>query len=120
MNQRIQCDDATVGGFTHYLSMHLSAGRHIDHQVTLDAGGTGQPVSLRQRLAARELLLGRAQRAQVGGSRIDTVLGEVTLHHEDLATSTQCPTATNRIYIDAKRARGLEEGRSDRESSALT
>jgi hypothetical protein len=120
MHHRIQRDDTRIGCLTYNLAMHLAAGGYIDHQVTLDAGGTGQPVSVGQGPPASELLFGGAQWTQVGGSRVDSMFGELAFHHQDLAPSAQCPTTTNRIHVNAERARRLKQGSSDRESSAFS
>ena len=76
-------------------------------------------MSGRQRSPARKLLLGGAEGGQIFGPGIDTVFGEVTFHHQDLASAAQCPATTDGIHVNAKRTRRLEEGGSDREAATL-
>jgi hypothetical protein len=95
MHHRVQRNHAAVGRFAHDLPMYLAARRHIHHQVALDARRAGKAVSGRQRPPPRKLLLGGAEGSQILRPRIDTVLGEVAFHHQDLAASAQCPAAAD-------------------------
>jgi hypothetical protein len=119
MNDGIQGNDPALGGFAHHLAMHLAARGYVDNQVAFDTGMAGQPVSGRQRFAAREILLRFGERARVGGARVDAVLGKVALHDENLAATAQSPPTTHRVNINAERTRRLEKRRSDRKSPAL-
>src|SRR3569833_1195077 len=120
MHHRIQRDDATLSRFTHHLPMHLAAGRHVHHEVSLNEGVAGQSVSRGQMLAPGELLLGCSECIYVRRARVDPMLWKVTFHDEDLTPSAQAPSATNRVDIAAEGTRRLKEGRPDRKSSALT
>ena len=76
-------------------------------------------MTARQGPATGVLLFGRAERSQIRGPGIDTVLGKVPFHDQHLAAAAQGPATANRIHVNAERARGLEQGSADREAASL-
>ena len=72
-----------------------------------------------QRSPARITALRGAQWGQILGTRVDPVLGEVALHDQNLAATTQSAAAAHRIHVNAERASRLQQRRPQRKSSAL-
>ena len=93
------------------LAVDLAVGRDVDDHVAAQVGGTRQPASLGEPLLAVVLGLALGRRGQVVGAGSDAVLGERAERRHDLAATAEAAPATDRVDVDAERARGVEDRR---------
>src|SRR5690606_12987883 len=103
----------------HHLRVDDRVLRHVDDEVALDGGGTGQPAAFRKAAHTLVALLLRAPGRDVVLRRDDLVLGEVAFLHNDLAAAAGRAPAAYRLHVDAELTRGVEHRRAFRKPPAL-
>ncbi len=109
-DDRIDLDRMRLGALADDLPMNLTFGRHVDDEIAANFCLAAEPAAGRKRSALRGIAgLDGSRRRRMIGTGTDGVLGEVAFCDVDLTAAANASPATNRIEIDAERARGLEQ-----------
>ena len=119
-DDRIDLDRMRLRALADDLPMNLAFGRHVDDEVAANSGLAAEPPAGGERSALRGVAgLDLCRRRHMIGAGTDGVLGEVALRDVDLTAAANATPATDRIEIDAERARGFEQARAFGELAAL-
>ncbi len=108
----IDLDRMRVGLLAHDLPVHLALGRHVDHELTLDARGAAETAARGKAPVGGVGVLDLAHGGEVRGSRDDRVLGMLALAHLHLAAPADAATAADGVDVDPEPPRRLEHGRA--------
>ena len=109
-DDRIDLDRMGLGALAHDLPVNLTFGRDVDDEIAAHPGLAAEPSAGRKRAALRGVAgLDRSPWRHMIGARMNGVLGEIALRDVDLTAATNTSPATDRVEIDAERARGFQE-----------
>jgi len=108
-DDRIDLDRMRFRTLANDLPVDLALGGHINDQIAANPGLASKPSTGRKRPALRGVpSLDVSRGRHMVGGRMNRVLGEIALRDVDLTAATNAASATDRIEIDAERARGFE------------
>ena len=109
-DDRIDLDRMRLGALAHDLPVNLTFGRDVDDKIAAHPGLAAEPPAGRKGPALRGVAsLDLSRWRHMIGARMNGVLGEIALRDVDLTAPTNAAPATDRIEIDAERARGFQE-----------
>ena len=117
-DDRIDGDRARVGFLAHDLPVHLALGRHVDHRVVCDEGGTAEATALGEAAVGGVRQLGRGRRGQCRCRAGDPVLRVLALRDGHLAAPADPSTPADRVEVDSEPARRVEDRRAACEPAA--
>ena len=109
-DDRIDLDGMRLGALAHDLPVDLAFGRHVDDKIAAHPRLAAEPPAGRKGPALRGIArLDRSRWCHMIGARMNGVFGEIALCDVDLTAPANASTATDRVEIDAERARGFQE-----------
>ena len=119
-DDRVDRDRMGIRFLADDLAVDLALGRHIDHELALDAGRAPEPS-----LAAKPTLggvrpLDGADRREVRSERHDPVLCVLAFAHLDLAAPTDPTSTTDGVDVDPEPPSGVEHRRARCETASPT
>ena len=114
----VDLDRMGVRLLAHDLPVHLALGRHVDHELALDARRAAEPAAGGEPLVGRVGALDRADRREMRGGGGDRVLRVLALADLDLAAPADAAAAADGVDVDAEPAGRVEHGRARLEPPA--
>ena len=119
MDRRVALDDAVGSCLAHDLGIDDGILGHVDDEVALDGGRTGEAAAFGQAADAVVALFLGADGGDVVVGRGDAVFGELAFLDLDLAAPAGGAAAADALDIDAERAGRLEHRSADGEMATL-
>ena len=112
-------DIAGFGAFAHHLPVHLAFGRDVNHHIPLNLSLTAQSAAINQAALILVALFNLVPLGQGIIGHRHPVFGELAIGGGDLAFRADATPAADRIEIYAQLPCGRQNGRPNREMTAL-